>query len=451
MLAVSSPLRSLINKTLPVCIGLFAIMSVQLVDSVFIGLLGVNQLAVHGMTLPFQTLLIGIQVGIGVGATAIMSQAIGAQTLYKARAIATLSVNGGIILMSLVCLLLWQLDTQILRVFIHPNTDNPHYVLLVNLFITYWPYWLFSALNVAVLYLLTSVYRAHGDTKTTGLMFVTASIINLIFDPLLIFYFDMGIKGAAIASTLGYGIATIYVLFDLKPRRWFIRLSRHVGTLNYCIELIKMTSATITNQFLPAASAFLAMMFIAKLGTDAIAFWSLLARIESFLLVLTLALTMSMPPMIGQYFGAQQYHAIDTLLSAAAKLLLSFTAISAVLFALSTDLLLTLIPLEPPLNNWLTTALWIMPISYGPLGVCMVAVSVLNALGTPKTALMVSFARLFVLYIPAIAIGTATGDMFYTLIGATIANMLAGTFAWFKLKNYLKSTLDHAQPCVANA
>jgi Na+-driven multidrug efflux pump len=155
--------------------------------------------------------------------------------------------------------------------------------------------------------------------------------------------------------------------------------------------------------------------------------------------------------MIGQYFGAQQYHAIDTLLSAAAKLLLSFTAISAVLFALSTDLLLTLIPLEPPLNNWLTTALWIMPISYGPLGVCMVVVSVLNALGTPKTALMVSFARLFVLYIPAIAIGTATGDMFYTLIGATIANMLAGTFAWFKLKNYLKSTLDHAQPCVANA
>lgn len=450
MFFISSTLRTLISKTLPLCIGLFAIMSVQLVDSVFIGLLGVDELAAHGMTLPFQTLLIGIQVGIGVGATAIMSQAIGAKKHYKARAIATLSVNGGIVFMALVCLLLWQLDTFIVRVFIGSDTDSPHYFVLVNLFITYWPYWLFSALSVAVLYLLTSVYRAHGDTKITGAMFVTASIINLILDPLLIFYFDLGIKGAAIASSLGYGIATIYVLFDVKPKQWFIGLQRHIGSVKYGIELVHVTSATITNQFLPAASAFVAMMLIAKLGTDAIAFWSLLARIESFLLVFTLALTMSIPPMIGQFLGARQYHAIENLLTTTAKLLLGFTAVLAVLLALSADLMLPLITQDPSLSVWLKAALWIMPISYGPLGLCMVVVSVFNALGAPKTALIVSFARLFILYIPAVAIGTATGDMLNTIIAATFANLLAGTFAWFKLKDYLKSTLDHAQPCIAN-
>ncbi|UAL42194.1 MATE family efflux transporter [Shewanella inventionis] len=451
MLTVSSTLRTLINKTLPLFIGLLAIMSVQLVDSVFIGLLGVNELAAHGMTLPFQTLLIGVQVGIGVGATAIISQAIGAKQHYKARAIASLSVCGGIIFMSLICLLLWQLDTLVLRVFISPNTHDPLSIILVNLFTPYWPYWLFSALSVAVLYLLTSVYRAHGNTKTTGAMFVTASIINLILDPLLMFYFDLGIIGAAIASSLGYAFATLYVLFDVIPRPWFIVLQPHIGTFKYCIELAKVTSATITNQFLPAASAFVAMILIAKLGTDAIAFWSLLARIESFLLVFTLALTMSIPPMVGHYVGARQHQAIDKLLTATAKLLLSFTAFIAVLLVLSIDIVLPLIPQDPTLNTWIKAALWIMPISYGPLGICMVVVSVFNALGTPKTALMVSFARLFILYIPAIAIGTATGDMLNTLIAATIANMLAGIFAWFKLKNHLKSTLAHTQPCVANA
>lgn len=448
MFAVSSTLRTLISKTLPLCIGLFAIMSVQLVDSVFIGLLGVNELAAHGMTLPFQTLLIGIQVGIGVGATAIISQAIGAKKHYKARAVATLSVNGGIVFMALVCLLLSQLDTFIVRVFINPDIDNPQYFLLVNLFISYWPYWLFSAWSVAVLYLLTSIYRAHGDTKTTGAMFVTASMINLILDPLLIFYFNLGIKGAAIASSLGYGIATIYVLFDVTPKQWFIGLQRLIGTVKYCIELVNVTSATITNQFLPAASAFLAMMLIAKLGTDAIAFWSLLARIESFLLVFTLALTMSIPPMVGHYVGTRQYHAIDNLLTTTAKLLLGFTAVLAVLLALSADLMLPFITQDPSLTVWLTSALWIMPISYGPLGLCMVVVSAFNALGTPKTALMVSFTRLFILYIPAIAIGTATVDMLNTVIAATIANVLAGAFAWFNLKDHLKSTLEHGQPCV---
>lgn len=62
-----------------------------------------------------------------------------------------------------------------------------------------------SALSVALLYLMTCIYRANGDTKTTGSMFLGASIINLILDPILIFWLDMGIVGAAVASTLFIG------------------------------------------------------------------------------------------------------------------------------------------------------------------------------------------------------------------------------------------------------
>ncbi|MEF1307568.1 MATE family efflux transporter, partial [Vibrio owensii] len=71
MIAISSTLKSVLEKTLPLTVGLFAIMSVQLIDAVFIGMLGVNELTVQGITMPFQAGFIGIQVGIGVAATSI--------------------------------------------------------------------------------------------------------------------------------------------------------------------------------------------------------------------------------------------------------------------------------------------------------------------------------------------------------------------------------------------
>lgn len=73
----SATLKTIIEKTLPLTLGVFAIMMVQLVDSIFIGQLGVNELAVHGITLPFQAAFTGVQVGIGVAATSIISQAVG--------------------------------------------------------------------------------------------------------------------------------------------------------------------------------------------------------------------------------------------------------------------------------------------------------------------------------------------------------------------------------------
>lgn len=97
------------------------------------------------------------------------------------------------------------------------------------------------------------------------------------------------------------------------------------------------------------------------------------------------------------------------------------------------------------MQEWLKLALWVIPFSYGPLGLCMVVTSIFNALGKPKTALFVCFVRLVVLYIPAIAIGSLQGDIFTIVIAATIANVLAGLLAWLQLTSYVKQNLSATQ------
>ncbi len=69
--------RQLFQMTWPMLFGVLSLMSFQLVDSAFIGQLGVLPLAAQGFTLPIQMIIIGIQVGLGIATTAVISRALG--------------------------------------------------------------------------------------------------------------------------------------------------------------------------------------------------------------------------------------------------------------------------------------------------------------------------------------------------------------------------------------
>ncbi|WP_295893416.1 MATE family efflux transporter [uncultured Vibrio sp.] len=440
----SPTLKLVIQRTLPLTVGMFAIMLVQLVDSVFIGMLGLDQLTIHGITLPFQVAFIGVQVGIGVAATAIISKSRGEQDHDKSKNIASLTVSVGPLFIALIGALLWVMNVPILSAFTSDDVTQAHYLILLSIFQRYWPVWLVSALSVATLYLVTCVYRANEDTKTTGQMFLLASLINLVLDPIFIFTFDMGITGAALATTVGYASCTLFLLHKARSKRWFNRLTVNSTLKAHAIELIRITIPTTVNQSLPSLSAFLCMLFIAQIGTEAVAFWSLLSRIESFLLVFTLALTMAVPPIIGRYLGEGEFGKITELLITTAKFILVSHLLAAFVVALSSPLLVPLLSADHTMQHWFEVALWIIPFSYAPLGLCMVVVSVFNALGKPKRALLVSFIRLIALYIPAIWVGTATENVIYTVMAAALANTLAGGYAWFMLKQHTELQLNHS-------
>ena len=429
MLSVSPTVTLIIGRTLPLMVGLFAIMLVQLVDSVFIGMLGVDELAVHGMTLPFQTVFVGLQVGIGVAATSIIARELGAKQKDKAAMMATLSVSVGLMLIAFVCLLLWLWKGAAFSAFIDDGILPSQAGQLEVLFEHYWPVWLLGSLSVAALYLMTCIYRANGDCKITGSMFVIASLVNLILDPVLMFSLDMGMAGAALATAIGYGVAFLYMLFKARGKQWFSGFGISRTTLLALKELIATTVMTTANQILPAVSAFLVMLLIAKTGTDSLAFWSLMTRFESFMIVFTLALTMSIPPLISRYLGEDKWDKISDLLFTTVKVVLILHVVMGGLLVVISPSLVPLLSPQESFQNWFGMALLLLPMSYGPLGICMVVVSAFNALGMSKRALLLTGTRLFVFYVPAVWIGVQSGDISHVVIAAAIANVLAGAMA----------------------
>ncbi|MBW3696907.1 MATE family efflux transporter [Vibrio sp. T187] len=420
--------KELARKTVPMIGGMIAIMSFQLIDSAFISQLGVVPLAAQAVTIPFTMVTIGIQVGLGIACTALISRNLGAKQHRHAKQTATITLLLGMVSMALISVLLWIFRFPLLGLF---DISEP----VAEMANSYWPMWLVSNWFGATLYFLSSVFRANGNTKHPGLALIFSSLINIVLDPIFIFTFDLGLVGAALATLISFAICLFWLGYCTNNENWFEIPKAWAQWRNSFQSLMKIMLPATLNQLLPPVVAVLTTMLMAKFGTEAVASWALISRFEMFSLLVILSLTMSMPPMIGHFLGAKELEKVDRLVKSAIVFVLGFQMLIALASLMLATPLSTLMSNDVQVQFTLLTFLQFVPFCYGALGVCMIIVSVSNALGQPKIALLLSICRLFVLYLPAVWIGAQVGNIEAVFAAIFIANTLTGVVAW---QMYLK-------------
>lgn len=209
-------------------------------------------------------------------------------------------------------------------------------------------------------------------------------------------------------------------------------------------ELGHIMAPAMLSQLLPPISSMLATKLVAGFGATAVAAWALGSRVEFFSIVVVLAMTMSMPPMIGRMLGAKEIGSIRTLVNIAVKFILLFQlSIAAILFVLASPIA-NLLSSEASVSEVFSMHLVWIPFSLGPLGVCMLMVSVCNALALPMRALWISSLRLFVCFLPMIWLGTQLFGLQGIFIGATLGNIAAGIMAWLLYQKAMQATQTSA-------
>lgn len=423
--------KQLFTMTWPMLFGVLSLMSFQLVDSAFIGQLGVLPLAAQGFTLPLQMVIIGIQVGLGIATTAVISKALGANESRYAKQLGGLVLMIGSIGVAVFGGLIWLLRYPILSLLSAPESVMP----IID---SYWPWWLLSSWAGAVLYFYYSICRANGNTMLPGTMMMVTSGVNLVLDPLFIFTFDLGINGAAIATIVAFGFGILVVAPRVKKNHWATTQWQDLNVTKSVASIGNIMGPAMISQLLPPLSSMLATKLLASFGTAAVAAWALGSRYEFFAIVSVLALTMSMPPMVGRLLGAKNYQDIQSLVSIAVKFILGFQLlIAAITFVVANPLAL-LMTSDVQVEQVLEMHLLIVPISLGSLGVCMLMVSLCNALGKSYTALTISALRLFVFFLPCLWVGAQMGGIRGLLLGACMGNILAGISAYLTYRQTIR-------------
>ncbi len=433
-LADQSLPRALFSMTWPMLFGVVALMSFQLVDSIFISMLGMQPLAALGFSLPLQQLLIGVQIGIGIAATALISRAIGAGKTERAKYLGGLIVITGCCVSFILCASIWLLRMPLLNALgagaeLLPYTES------------YWLPWLSSAWLGAFLYFSNSISRANGDTRLPGLMMVVTSVLNMLLDPLFIFTFRLGLPGAAYATIVACLIGATIMYSRILKRRWLAFDPSKLPIIPALRDIAKTSAPAMLSQLMPGTASLVATRLVAGFGGSAIAAWTLGSRLELFSIVIVLSLTMALPPMIGRLFGSKQLQRVHSLVLIAVRFVIALQLAIALFWMASRGLIAPALAPDQDSEMYLLSYMLWVPISYAALGVCMLMVSVCNALGMPMRAVWISTLRLFACYLPALWLGASIADMSGLYIGVLLGNVAAGLLAW----NLYKKGLLHIQ------
>ena len=403
--------------------GVLSLMTFQLTDSAFVGQLGRDPLAALGFTVPMQQLVSGMYVGLGIATTAIISRTLGQGDNLRAQRLGGLVVTIGASLALILCLSVWLLQTGILNFLGAEDQLRPAIR-------EYWVPWLMSAWLGALLYFGYAVCRANGDTKLPGYMMIATSLLNIALDPLYIFVFGWGLPGAAWATITAFGIGALVVFPALVKRQWLRFDLLQLQLAKAIRQLGGIMAPAMVSQLMPPLSAMLATSLVAGFGSAAVAAWGLGTRLEFFSIVVVLALTMSMPPMIGRMLGAGELDNIRKLVRIAVRFVVVWQLVLGLVWLAASGLVSTLFSRDGDVQDILLSYLLRVPLSYSGLGVCMLMVSINNALGLPMRALLISTLRLFACYLPLLWLGAQVSGLTGLMSGALVGNLFAGLMAY---------------------
>jgi putative MATE family efflux protein len=403
--------------------GVLSLMTFQLTDSAFVGQLGRDPLAALGFTVPMQQLVSGMYVGLGIATTAIISRTLGQGDNLRAQRLGGLVVTIGASLALILCLSVWLLQTGILNFLGAEDQLRPAIR-------EYWVPWLMSAWLGALLYFGYAVCRANGDTKLPGYMMIATSLLNIALDPLYIFVFGWGLPGAAWATITAFGIGALVVFPALVKRQWLRFDLLQLQLAKTIKQLGGIMAPAMVSQLMPPLSAMLATSLVAGFGSAAVAAWGLGTRLEFFSIVVVLALTMSMPPMIGRMLGAGELDNIRKLVRIAVRFVVVWQLVLGLVWLAASGLVSTLFSRDGDVQDILLSYLLRVPLSYSGLGVCMLMVSINNALGLPMRALLISTLRLFACYLPLLWLGAQVSGLTGLMTGALVGNLAAGLMAY---------------------
>lgn len=435
---LTQPIKSTLTKmTIPMMMGMVALMSFNLVDTFFIGLIGTDELAAVSFTFPITFTLISLTIGLGVGTSAVIAKTLGSGQEDKAQ----IQGSSALILSTVLVIALAVLGYL---------TIDPLFILLGSEANTlshihdYMQIWYMGAVFLTLPMIGNAILRASGDTKTPGFIMALGGFINAVLDPILIFGWGpvpaMGIQGAAFASVTAWIVSSSMIIYLLTVKRGLVELAIPA------FDKLKVSVISILKIGLPASGASmltpLAMSIltaiIAQYGHEAVAAFGVGQRIESIASMLVLALSMTLPPFISQNLGAKQTERVQQAYKMSCRFVLFWQLGVYILLAIAAPWIADAFSDNEKVKQLICTFIWILPLGYGLQGIIILTNSSFNALHQPMISVQLSILRLFVFYVPFAYIGGLVGGILGLFAACVIANLLMASVSFIRFNHYFK-------------
>ena len=398
--------RLLISMAIPMMISMLVQALYNIVDSIFVARISENALNAVSLAFPMQNLMIAVSTGTGVGINALLSRNLGQKRFDRANAAAMNGIFLGACsyaVFALVCLL-------ISRPFFAMQTDVAEIIDSGTVYLT-----ICGALSVGLFMEITfsRLLQATGQTMYSMIVQLIGAGINIIFDPIFIFVFDMGIAGAAIATVLGQIVSSCFAIyFNLKHNK---DLTLNFKTFRPDLQVIggiySVGIPSIVMASIGSVMTFCMNQILIAFTTTATAVLGVYFKLQSFIFMPVFGLNNGMVPVVAYNFGARKP---DRMLKTV-KLSIGYASammfIGLAAFQIIPHVLLGFFEPSPQMLEIGVTALRIISLHFVLAGFCIISSSMFQAMGHGVFGLIISTVRQLVVLLPAAWLLSLTGQL----------------------------------------
>jgi putative MATE family efflux protein len=291
---------------------------------------------------------------------------------------------------------------------------------------------------IMMLFIINAVFRSAGDAAIAMRVLWIGNILNIILDPCLIFglgpFPQMGISGAAAATTIGRGVAVIYQFYILFYGRKRIQLSaRHLQiNLKIIIRLLRLSAGTIGQNLIGTTSWIALVRIISIFGSEVVAGYTIAIRIISFILLPSWGISNAASTLVGQNLGAKKPERAQRAVMITGWVNMVLLGITGIVLVIFPSPFIKVFIKDPAVVSTGIECLRIISIGFFAYGFGMVLVNSFNGAGDTMTPLKINFFAFWMVEIPlayilAVFLGMNEKGVFISIV---VAESLMTLIAW---------------------
>lgn len=442
MLGTAPVNKLLIKFAIPSIIAMLVSALYNIVDQFFIGRsIGTLGNAATNIVFPLSTSCVALSLLLGIGGASTFNLAMGAgkkeDGAYYIGNAATLLITTGIIL----CIIVQMFTRPLLLFFGAPDDVMPYAV----------PYTYITSFGFPFLIFATGgghLIRADGSPKYAMMCNLTGAAINTILDPLLIFVFNMGMAGAAIATIIGQICSGILVIIYIRKYKTVKLNIEHLKIkLKYTKKIISLGASPFINQIAMMVTQIAMNKSLTYYGALSqygesipLACSGIITKVNMLFFAIIIGISQGLQPIVSFNYGAEKYDRVKSSYILASKIAFMISIIAFLVFQFAPRQIISLFGRGSEMYFEFATSYFRIFLFFTFLNFIQpITSNFFTAIGKPLKGILLSLTRQIIFLLPLIIIFPLYIGIDGIMYAGPVADFMAAAtgivLVYFELKN----------------
>lgn len=427
--------KSIFFLSVPMVLEMFMESIFAVVDIFFVAKLSPEAIATVGLTESIIILVYAIGGGLGIGISAYVARKVGEKKLDEASIYAAQGISLSFFISILISIVGIFFSENLLYLMGASDYIVQNYSIFTTIMLV-------SNATILLLFAINSIFRSSGNPVISMKVLVLANTLNIILDPILIFGLGpipaMGIAGAAIATTIGRGIAVIYQIYILLKNKnnLNILISYFLPIKKKILKILKISVPGVGQILIITISWIVLTRIIAIFGSYAIAGYTVALRVFLFFILPAEGIANASATLVGQNLGAKNPQRAEDSVALALKIMVSLLTLLGLIMFLGAEYLIKLFDNTPEVIEYGIICIKIFAIGMPIYGFGMTYSRALNGAGDSISPTKINIISFWIIEIPLAYILAVTLDYGVSgvLSSVIVSELVMGILSFIVIK-----------------